>query len=300
MVRHRRRLFALALALGLLVAALPSLAAEKAPARGKDFLWKVTSPGATAYLLGSVHVLNSTAYRSDTDFENAFHQAEIVVFETDLAQLDSEGVQQMLLSRGSYPKGESLRKSIPEKVYSRVEKAAGALGLPPEALNRFRPWFCAMTLANLKLAALGFNPEKGVDRYFYQKARSSGKKILGLETPSDQIDIFADMSPETQEKFLEQSLDDLESAQSQVEKILAAWKTGDTGKVETILLKGLREDPGLYQQLVVQRNQRWMKTLDQLLGGHQNFMVVVGAAHLVGSDGLVALLRTRGFKVEQQ
>ncbi|MEJ2700159.1 MAG: TraB/GumN family protein [Desulfuromonadales bacterium] len=300
MVRHRRRLFALVLGLGLLVAALPSPAAEKASPRGKDFLWKVTSPGATAYLLGSVHVLNSTAYRSDTDFENAFQQAQIVVFETDLGQLDSEGVQQMLLSRGSYPKGESLRKSIPEKVYFRVEKAAGALGLPPGALNRFRPWFCAMTLANLKLAALGFNPEKGVDRYFYQKARSSGKKILGLETPSDQIDIFADMPPETQEKFLEQSLDDLESARSQVEKILAAWKTGDTGKIKSILLKGLREDPGLYQQLVVQRNLRWMKTLEHLLGGHQNFLVVVGAAHLVGSDGLVALLRTRGFKVEQQ
>ncbi len=300
MARHRRHLRALVLALALLAAALASPAAGKTPSRGKDFLWKISSPGATGYLLGSVHVLESTAYRSDPAFESAFRKAQIVVFETDLDQLDSKEVQRRLLYRGSYPKGESLRQSIPEKLYSRVEKTAGELGLPPEALNRFRPWFCAMTLANLKLAALGFNPEKGVDRYYYQKARSSGKKTLGLETPADQIDIFADMSPGTQEKFLKQSLDDLEDARRQVEKILAAWKAGDTGKVESLLLKSLRDDPGLYRRLVVQRNQRWRKTLEHLLEGHENFLVVVGAAHLVGPDGLVALLRARGFSVEQR
>jgi uncharacterized protein YbaP (TraB family) len=285
MARHRRHLRALVLALALLAASLASPAAGKTPSRGKDFLWKISSPGATGYLLGSVHVLESTAYRSNPAFESAFRKAQIVVFETDLDQLDSKEVQRRLLYRGSYPKGESLRQSIPEKLYSRVEKTAGELGLPPPSPQPLPP---------LVLRHDPGQSEAGGPRI------QSGKKTLGLETPADQIDIFADMSPGTQEKFLKQSLDDLEDARRQVEKILAAWKAGDTGKVESLLLKSLRDDPGLYRRLVVQRNQRWMKTLEHLLEGHENFLVVVGAAHLVGPDGLVALLRARDFSVEQR
>jgi uncharacterized protein YbaP (TraB family) len=299
MLRHRRVLHRLALAVVLLAAALTCPAAEIAPSGGKDFLWKVYAPGATGNLLGSVHVLDSTAYRSDGDFERAFQEAQIVVFETDLDQLDSEKVQQSLLARGSYPDGETLRQNVPKEVYSRVEEAARELGLPPEGFNRFRPWFCALTLANVELAKLGFKPEKGVDRYFYEKARSSGKKIIGLETPADQVDLFAGMPPETQEKFLVQSLQDLKNARSQLKEIIAAWEAGDSGKVESLLLRGLREDPAIYRRLVVKRNLEWMKPLENLLAGDKSFLVVVGAAHFVGRDGLVSLLRGRGFKVEQ-
>ena len=82
-------------------------------------------------------------------------------------------------------------------------------------------------------------------------------------------------------------------------RLIESWRTGDAAAVERIVLKDLQQEPQLYQRLLVERNRNWLPKLEALFAQRTRAMVVVGAAHLVGPDGLVAMFRTRGYKVEQ-
>jgi uncharacterized protein YbaP (TraB family) len=110
------------------------------------------------------------------------------------------------------------------------------LGLDIEQFSRFRPWFLAITLAVVKLQQLGFDPEHGVDRYFFGKARKTGRELISLETAEYQVALFDGMSASLQEKLLLQTLRDLDILEKDVDKVVAAWASGDTATVESIML----------------------------------------------------------------
>jgi len=99
--------------------------------------------------------------------------------------------------------------------------------------------------------------------------------------------------------MLADTLKGLDTEIANVNKIVDAWKTGDAPAVERIMLADLKQDPAMYQRLLVQRNQSWLPKLEALFGRRGHAFVVVGAAHLVGPDGLVAMLKTKGYSVEQ-
>jgi hypothetical protein len=81
--------------------------------------------------------------------------------------------------------------------------------------------------------------------------------------------------------------------------LVQAWKAGDVRIVEEIVLKDVKQEPLLYQRLLVERNRNWMPTIEALFMRPRPSFVVVGAAHLVGPDGLVTQLRAKGYRVEQ-
>ncbi len=74
-----------------------------------------------------------------------------------------------------------------------------------------------------------------------------------------------------------------------------AWKAGDAPTVERIVLQELRKEPGMYQRLLVDRNKDWLPKIEALFARKGRTFVVVGAAHLVGSDGLLAMLKAKGY-----
>ncbi len=286
----------------LLVAAGGAGAAQEAPApSGRAMLWKVQGPaGESAYLLGSIHLLRDRAYQNRPSFRRAFEETEALALEVDMGEMAGPRAQRLFAEMGTFSSGAGLRKSLPPEVYARVEGQAKALGLPMEILEPMRPWLCSLTLTSVKLLALGFDPENGVDLHFYRRAIESERPLHALETVEYQVGLFADLPPKVQAEMLEQTLEELEGAEGHLGEIVLAWETGDTTAMEKLLLSGLRDYPQLQRMMITDRNRAWMEKLEELMSRKKPLLVVVGTAHMVGPDGLVSLLRGRGYRVEQQ
>jgi uncharacterized protein YbaP (TraB family) len=152
----------------------------------------------------------------------------------------------------------------------------------------------------MQLQQAGLDINLGLDKYFFDKAQKAGKAIIGLETAEYQIDRFDRMPESLQEQLLRSTLDELDAQGRELTAIVNAWQRGDAASMEKTLLSGFKRYPSAYQSLIVERNNNWMPQIEKCLGQATPCLVVVGAAHLVGPDGLLTLLQKKGFKVEQQ
>ena len=273
-------------------------AQERQKVSSKSFLWKVQSKKNAVYILGSVHFLKKEHYPLPKAIEDAFADAKRLVLEIDIEGLGLEITQRMML-KAIYDNGKTLQESISKEAFTLAGKRAKELGLDIYMLNQFEPWYVALTLATLKLQNLGFNPNYGVDKYFSMKAKETGKEIASLETLEYQIDLFDRMSPATQELLLLQTLRDLDVMEKEFNRIIGAWAGGDAKTLEALLLKSFREFPEIHQKLVSERNRNWLHKIENFLAHNENFIVVVGAGHLVGKDGVIELLKEKGYLVEQ-
>ena len=151
----------------------------------------------------------------------------------------------------------------------------------------------------LELQKSGFDPSQGVDKYFYNKAKKNGKKIDGFETAEYQLNLLGDLPADMEETVLLQTMKEHDDIQKEIVAIIEAWKSGDADVLDTILLKSFKDYPGVHKRLIVDRNKNWLPKIESLLGQKENVMIIVGAAHLVGKDGVIAVLKQRGYQVEQ-
>jgi uncharacterized protein YbaP (TraB family) len=281
----------------LLVLALTLGQATAAFAR--DFLWKVTGKTGTVYLVGSVHMLTQDFYPLSKTLDDAFKESDLLVEEADLAELLAPEAQLMMLSRGMLPSNQSLDKVISPETFATVTKRVAALGLPIEPLKRFKPWSLALMLTQIEWQKAGFDGELGLDRHFYDRARSEGKRVQGLETAEFQIAQLDGIPMDLQERMLTEALNDLDSEIASISTLTKAWKTGDAPTVERIVLQDMKKEPAIYERLLVARNRNWLPQIEALFTRSGRAFVVVGAAHLIGPDGLIAMLKARGYQLEQ-
>ncbi|MDH5427594.1 MAG: TraB/GumN family protein [Nitrospirota bacterium] len=261
-------------------------------------LWKVASPKNTIYLAGSIHVMQKEDYPLDQAFDRAFQQSSQVMFEVDLDEISSPLAQMNMVRKGLYLNGESLPMVLPPESYATAKAELSDLGQQIEDFHRMKPWMVATAVMALELQKLGFESAYGVDRYFFEKAKAAGKDIQGLETVEFQLNLFDQLSPSTQEQFLLQTLEELKNLNTQVHDILKAWKQGHVQQLEA-LLAGMGDYPELNQALVLNRNQAWLPHMEQALQEKEPVLIVVGALHLLGKDGLVEALKERGYRVQQ-
>jgi len=280
----------------LVAAATRPLPAQDTSACRKCSLWKISSGRNTVYLLGSIHFLKKENYPLPAAMEKAFMDTSVVVFEMDM---DDAGGGNDLLARGMYPPGRTLSEAIGKKTYERLRQKSAELGLDIRTLANFKPWFVTLTLLSLKLQALGFDPAYGIDRYLQVRAKKAHKEVLALETLGEQIDVFAGLTDRDQEALVLQTVEDMDAMDEDLGRLVAAWRCGDGTVLTEMMLKNYGDFPVLYDRLIVRRNLKWMAALDGYLRQGKNFLVVVGAGHLVGADGLVAMLQKKGYKVEQ-
>jgi uncharacterized protein YbaP (TraB family) len=269
------------------------------PAR--SLLYRVEgADGATVYMLGSIHLLSADAYPLPQPVQNAYADAERVFFETSLDSLMAR--QQEIAMRGMYPAGKSLRSEIPAELYTRLEAAAPALaglGITMPVLDRMEPWLVALMFQAVEWQKAGLTPEHGVDMHFSGRARQDGKPVGGLEPVEFQLGLFDTMTPEEQVSFLRQSLEDAPRTAEQMQQIVAAWRAGDAARIDAIMNESMDDSPALYARMLTDRNAAWVPQIEALLRGRDDVLVVVGAAHLVGEQSVVSMLRQRGYTVEQ-
>jgi uncharacterized protein YbaP (TraB family) len=272
-----------------------------AQAPTKHFLWKVEAPGgATAYLLGSLHVLTADAYPLPAPIDKAFADSKTLVEEVDLDEMNDPLQMMSALSKAMLTGGQTLDQLISKETYAEVTKRAEAYGMPMMALQRMKPWLVAVTLMAPTLQSAGFKPELGIDRHFFDRAKEKGLKRQALETLAYQLDRFDQMPMKLQEELLKATIEDLDTQVAGVKDMVRAWSTGDLATIEKLTLTAFLESPELYQRLLLERNQNWVPHVERCLSEKAGCFVVVGAAHLVGKDGLPALLAKKGYTVTQQ
>jgi uncharacterized protein len=269
----------------------PAQADAEAP-----FLWQVHGPKTTHYLLGSVHLLPEESVDLPSGIADAYDAADGLVFETDIGAIEQPQVSIAMLAAARSPHG--LKSEIGERMYAQLLKQAARIGMPVSACDPFRAWFCAMTLEVFSYRKAGFSGGNGIDKQLYSRAHEDDKAMRWLEQPAAHIGLFTGMSEGLSREFLASAVDDSDNdAGDDPAELLRAWKENDTGAIETLDRQLKAGYPGVYQHLLAQRNRDWMPLLKRLLDGAEPQLVVVGAAHLVGPDGLIVLLRARGYKV---
>jgi uncharacterized protein YbaP (TraB family) len=266
----------------------------------KSFLWKVQSKTNTVYVLGSIHYLKKEVYPLDEKIEKAFDQSNILAVEANVDNISEIDVQKLVES-AFYSGDETLEKHLSAEAIELVKKQLAELGASLETANRHRPWFLALSLASLEILKLGFDPSYGIDRYFLSKATEK-KKIVELESIEYQIKLLSTLSEKDQELFLLYTLKDINVLEQELDKLVKAWSAGDEKGVESIITKSLKEDKRLvpvYEKLVIERNKKMASKIEDYLKEKETYFVIVGAGHLVGSQGIIELLKSKGFVVEQ-
>jgi len=270
-----------------------------AAAQAKSFAWKVTGKSGVVYLIGSVHLLSTDFYPLQPPLEGAYKDADLLVEEVDMAELTDPTSQLSLLGRAMLPSATPLDKVISADTYAMLSKRAATLGVPLEPFRLLKPWMVALTLVQMEWQQAGFDPQLGLDKHFYDQAKADGKATQGLETAEYQISRLDGLSMEQQEHLLSESLKEMDDEKANLKKLVEAWRTGDSPTIERIVLGDLKAEPLLYQRLLVERNRNWMPKIEALFSRPKHALVVVGAAHLVGPDGLLAALKAKGYTVEQ-
>ena len=266
----------------------------------KNCLWSIQTQSNKIYLLGSIHVLKQETYPLDPAIEKAYASSQRIIFETDIAAMQDPAMQAKMLELGMYPAEQNLFDNIARDTRKQLEKKTSALGLPLEAFSRFKPWFVALTLTTLELQRLGYDPQYGIDVYFFGKAQSGNKEIGFLEPPEYQIDLLGNMANKDQNDFLKQTLKDLELISELAGDLVNSWKSGNVDKLHELLHKSFKDYPNLNDRLLIQRNLKWVKNVEEAMRQNKNVLFVVGAGHLVGPESVVDLLRKNGHEVKQQ
>ena len=292
-----RRLRAIVVALTTTIAAG---AVSPAPAaQTRAFAWKATKGQGVVYLVGSVHMLTSDFYPLPAALDAGFKASDLLVEEANLAEMLSPNMQFSMLSRGMLPAGQTLDKVISPATLALLNQRSGALGMPIETLKQFKPWLLAMTIEAMEWQKAGFDAELGLDKHFFDRAQVESKSIQGLETTDFQISLFDGMSMEQQDRFLAETLKGVATETASVSKLAASWKIGDAAAIERLVLADVKGDPFVYDRLLVGRNRTWLPKIEALFSRPRPAFVVVGAAHLVGPDGLLAMLKAKGYQLVQ-
>jgi uncharacterized protein YbaP (TraB family) len=262
-------------------------------------VWAIRGAHNTVYLAGSVHLLRSRDATLPAAFDRAYKDADALVMEIDLDDLDPAAAQTWMLEHGMIGDEKTLGDIVGKQRYQRVEQEGNRLGVPVEALQRLEPWLVAMTLAQLQYMKLGFDPEQGVEKQLERKAQADHKEITGLETLDEQLGLLANMSTDDQAKFLDLTLEEMHEMEGETDSLLSAWRAGNAQKLASMLSDEYKVAPVLYRTLVADRNKRWMPQIEKLLKSDKDYLVVVGALHLVGTGGLLELTKARGYEAKQ-
>ncbi|MCE9924719.1 TraB/GumN family protein [Aeromonas media] len=257
--------------------------------------YRISKGNEQHWLLGSIHAGKPSLYPLPDPVERAWQQSRALVMEVDMTHISQAQWQEM----GAITRlvdGKTLKDHLPMDLYRRTLIAAGQNGLTEAMLAPLRPWFAAITLTQAALERTGFRGEFGVDQHFAKRANDGGKPIVGLETLLEQLGYLASVG-DNQTLMLESTLDELPELEKGFTEVMAAWQNGDQATLINLLKEEMappKLQTWLEQTLLAERNRNWVKKWPGL--PNESF-IVVGALHLYGEQGLLALLEQQGWRI---
>ena len=282
-------------ALTVVVAGLPGRVA----AGDTHSLWRVSDATHHVYLQGSVHLLKKSNYPLPAVIEAAYADSAVLVLEADLAAAHDPATQMAMMRKGMLKDKATLKGTLSATTWDMAEKQLGEMGMNIAMFNGFKPWFFAMTITVSRLQMLGFSSFDGLDWHFFNRATADAKPVVGLETLDYQMELFDTIAAADQDALVRQTIQDIATIEDEMDVVVDAWATGNLPKLEAALLKNFKEYPAVYKRLVTDRNHNWIPLIRKQLDSGKVHMIVVGAGHLAGKEGLVALLKKAGLQLKQ-
>lgn len=297
-----------ALSLGVSACALafitPAQAQETAPAPvpaerqeveiATPALWKVADEDTTIYLFGTVHALPDGIEWYHGPIADALGTSDILVTEIEMTPESMAATQNLVMTKGVLPEGETLRGMLSDEQRAAYEAALARVELPPAAFDRFEPWYGAMMLTMLPLLKQGYTTDAGVEAVLETKA-SKELERGALETVEEQLSIFDNLPPETQIAFLMETVDAVDEIKAMLDAMVAEWAEGDADELARLMNEGMT-DPVLAERLLYARNANWAKWIDERLDAPGTVFVAVGAGHLAGEQSVQDKLAELGIE----
>ena len=279
-----------------LLLATPAFAAPPTP-----MLWKVSGNGSNVYLLGSMHLLQSSDYPLSPDVDTAYQHAQKLVFEIAPDELTSPETLALTMQHGTYQDHtHKLQDDLPASTWKQLVAYGANNFLPEEKLQTFEPWLVSQTILVLESMKMGMTPQSGLDMHFIDMAKADHKPTAGLETASFQLEILYSAPLKVQQEMLQESLDEIAVFKKEMDEEHDTWRRGDGDALAAQAKKEFAKYPDLYKKLVLDRNESWVPQVEKMLSQPgANTLMIVGALHLSGSDGVVSLLRKKGYKVDR-
>jgi len=266
------------------------------PEQAMPPLWIVEKDGKTLYLFGSIHLLPPQTHWQRDELDRAWAASQVFVFE---APLDDGGAEMLRFveTGGRLPDGQSLKDVLPPTVHEDMQKAAWSVQYPPKLLEPLRPWLAAVYLELYSYIQAGFSSYYGVDHVIEQDAKERGAELAYFETVPEQLSYFAKLDRKTETAYLKAAVKGVLEEPDMPNALLMAWASGETRDLAKLIDEGFEEVPRLRSQLLVARNKKWIPRLREMIASEKTHFVTVGVGHLVGRDGLVQMLRAKGYKV---
>lgn len=294
---------------------------------GRYPLWKIEGKSNTVWLLGSVHMLPESAHPFPEAFDRAYEEAENVIFEIDMSEMDLMQIVSVF-SQALLPGGETLDDVLEPETMEMLEPRLGELlggissqlegfaesmpegvaGMPMELdeqtvrqmMLRMQPWFIGFLIQSAEVPKEEYRADLGVDLFYMSRAMKDDREIGGLETFEDQISVFRSLAGDDPDSYIRALLQQSDTVASEIDAIVEAWKRGDLSELERHVTGELKKDPEVYRLLLTDRNENWIPHIERFLRSSGDYLVVVGAGHLVGDRSVVDLLRQRGYRVVRQ
>lgn len=298
------RTLAAAVSAVALCLSLPACAQQpaQAPARAANdadpALWVVKGKETTVYLFGTIHVLKPGLTWFDEAVKSAFDKADEVKLE--IVMPDPATMQGLVQATGVAPPGTPpLTQRLPAEKRAAFAKAVTDLGLPANALDRFKPWLAATQLSVAPLSKLGYDSANGPEEVITEAAKQAHKPLSGLETPQQQLGFFGSLSDQAQLQFLESTVDELPTLDKQMASMVDEWARGDPEALAREMNDELKSSPEVAKVLLVDRNRNWAQWIKQRMTKPGTVFIAVGAGHLAGPDSVQVQLAKLGLKAER-
>jgi len=264
----------------------------------RGLLWKASTPRNTVYLLGSIHMASKDLYPLPDHVEQAFRKSNVLVVEVDLNKLDQSKFEGLMAKSGLYPRTDSLWNHVSPTTHEIVADFCEKHGMNAEAFARMKPWLASFATSFLPVAAQQQKLAPGIDKYLLDQA-ADRMRVEALETAEYQFRLLANLPDVQQERNLLSAVKNAGQSAEDFQKLQAYWLEGDGDKLNAYLTASMREDPEYQKRVFSDRNPRMADRAEQCLKSSDHCFLVVGAGHMVGKDGVVRLLQSRGYKVEQ-
>ncbi|MBV1914283.1 MAG: TraB/GumN family protein [Pseudomonadales bacterium] len=284
----------------LLLASL--IVASPVSAQGKSHLvWKSSIGQSTVYLMGSIHFGLPSMYPLPERIMSAFESSDALLVEVDIASVDQNETIALVSNAGMYQDGTTLQDHLPSAQFQRLERAITQLGLPVQLMLPQKPWLAVLTLSAISVELQGFSEQLGVDRYFLD--RVSKQQVIEIESLEQQLALLSGFSDKEQQWMLTQTLAELDDGGVALREMVLNWQSGDEPAFNQLTIEEFpegKESDRIFKAMFTDRNRTMAEFVAKLAGTKPGtYFVVVGAGHLIGSDGVPALLKKRGYSIDR-
>lgn len=263
-------------------------------------VWEVSGKNQRLYIGGTIHILSQRDYPLPDAYDQAYASSEHLVFETDLNQVKASGFLLRLRQSLTYEDGKSLKNTLQPATYRELERYCEQSGIPIMMILPLKPPLASLMLTVMELKKIGID-NIGVDHYFNLRAQRDGKNISQLETIDEQLQFLSSMAKGHEDELILSTLEENRQLAELMQSMLGAWREGDLNLLEEQFIQPMKLNfPSVYEQLLVRRNHNWMPLIEEYLSTPEVEFILVGALHLVGSDGLIQQLENAGYRVRQR